>query len=68
MYIVFAHSLSKGTKYMSAGAAFGKGIYMAENLGVALGYASRSSSASHWANTRTTGAEVIVAMCEVVDR
>ncbi|CAN0493500.1 unnamed protein product, partial [Ectocarpus sp. 8 AP-2014] len=33
-----------GTKYQSCGAAYGKGIYMAEALGVSLKYAGMGSN------------------------
>lgn len=64
----FYNNPSKGTKYMSAGQAYGKGIYMAENLSVALGYARNRGTAYHWMNARTKGSAVIVAVCEVVNR
>lgn len=55
------------TKYMTSGKTYGKGIYMAEKLSVALVYAMRRSK-SHWPNARIAGEAVIVAVCEVVDK
>ena len=52
---------------MTAGKAYGSGIYMAEKLSVALGYAQRTAR-KHWPNACNTGRAVIVAVCEVVDR
>ncbi|CAM9516966.1 unnamed protein product [Ectocarpus sp. 4 AP-2014] len=56
-----------GSKYMSSGAAYGKGIYMADMLSVSLGYAA-SDGTEHWPLGKTSGMAVIVAVCEVVDR
>lgn len=52
---------------MSRGAAYGKGIYMADMLSVSLGYAA-SNGMEHWPRGKTSGVAVIVAVCEVVDR
>lgn len=52
---------------MSTGAAHGKGIYMADKLQVALGYAGGGGTQS-WPMARTSGTAVVVAVCEVVDR
>ncbi|CAB1102177.1 unnamed protein product [Ectocarpus sp. CCAP 1310/34] len=54
-----------GTKYQSYGAAYGKGIYMAEALSVSLKYAGMSSngegSGNHWPLSSIDGSAVIVA-------
>lgn len=52
---------------MSSGAAYGKGIYMADQLSVSLGYA-QSTGVTHWPKATVNGAATIVAVCEVVDR
>ncbi|CAM9168669.1 unnamed protein product [Ectocarpus fasciculatus] len=61
-----------GTKYQSYGASYGKGIYMAEALGVSLKYAGMHSngegSGSHWPLSYMDGSAVIVAVCEVIDK
>ena len=56
-----------GTKFMSSGAAYGNGIYMANQLSVSLHYASGGSSGGHWPQAETEGEAVIVAVCEVVN-
>lgn len=54
---------------MSAGAAHGSGIYMAEKLSVALHYAGVGAGSSHWPNGTSEGSQaVIVAVCEVIDK
>lgn len=65
LHVVFF--CAEDSKYMSCGKCFGEGIYMAEKLGVAMGYAKKSNR-SHWPKARTKGQAVIVAVCEVVDK
>eukprot|EP00752_Nemacystus_decipiens_P012577 g11138.t1 len=61
-----------GTKYQSAGAAYGSGIYMADELQVSLGYAgvgAPGAGSSHWPmSTFGSSQAVIVAVCEVIDK
>lgn len=61
-------AMSSGTKFMSAGAAYGHGIYMADQLSVSLGYASRGGSGAHWSLAKTKGEATILAVCEVIDK
>ncbi|CAN0169584.1 unnamed protein product, partial [Hapterophycus canaliculatus] len=57
-----------GTKFMTAGAAYGHGIYMANQLSVSLHYANRGASGGHWPLATTKGEATIVAVCEVIDK
>lgn len=53
---------------MSAGAAYGNGIYMADELQVSLSYAGMGGG-SHWPmSTLGSSHAVIVAVCEVIDK
>mmetsp|Transcript_12956 Transcript_12956/g.16925 ORF Transcript_12956/g.16925 Transcript_12956/m.16925 type:complete len:583 (+) Transcript_12956:151-1899(+) len=54
-----------GTKYMSAGAAYGSGIYMAENFGTSFGYSSQGSG---WPQSMYSASARFMAVCEVVNR
>lgn len=61
-----------GTKYQAYGAAYGSGIYMADQLQVSLQYAGLGGSgagAGHWPmSTLGTSQAIIVAVCEVIDK
>lgn len=64
-YFVFVVT---ATEYMESGAAYGNGIYMADEMSIALEYAARAGPGSHWPMARTTEKPIIIAVCEVVDR
>lgn len=53
------------TKYMSAGAAYGKGVYFAEDMNVSLGYCRNAGQT--WSKSRF-GVKTCLALCEIVDR
>mmetsp|Transcript_13559 Transcript_13559/g.17078 ORF Transcript_13559/g.17078 Transcript_13559/m.17078 type:complete len:209 (-) Transcript_13559:110-736(-) len=58
------------TKYMSAGAAYGSGIYFADDIGTSLGYSGRSNSGM-WNKSRYNapgGSANFMALCEIIDR
>lgn len=63
-----------GTKYMTAGQAYGSGIYMADQLQVSLTYAGvggTGAGLSHWplsSSGSSSAQAVIVAVCEVIDK
>ena len=50
------------TKYMTAGAAYGKGIYFADDLATSMGYSA--GTATPWANSEFNNCSC-VALCEV---
>jgi hypothetical protein len=52
------------TSYMSAGAAYGKGVYFAEDINVSLGY---SRGGVPWPRSRLQ-VSTCIALCEIVDR
>lgn len=65
-------TVHEGTKYMSSGAAYGRGIYMADSMSVSMRYTFpllRSGGGdSRWPNGSSESAVKIIAVCEVVDR
>ncbi|CAM6108959.1 unnamed protein product [Calypogeia fissa] len=54
------------TKYMSTGAAYGQGIYLADNLGLSFSYASSAPHAESWKNGSLKGGMIVIAICEVI--
>jgi len=55
------------TKYMSAGAAYGKGIYFAEHIHTSLGYCGLGTG-SGWPHSKYGAKPTFMALCEIVDR
>jgi len=54
------------TKFMSAGAAYGAGIYTAENSGTSLGYCTRGSGGMSWKGSKFGANVCCMALCEIV--
>lgn len=55
------------TKYMSAGAAYGVGVYFATQMSVSLGYCTRSGG-SGWPLSRFGANCSFMALCELINR
>ena len=54
------------TKYMSAGAAYGAGIYTAEQSSTSLGYCTRGGGGISWQGSRFGQNVCCMALCEIV--
>ena len=54
------------TKFMSAGAAYGSGIYTAENSGTSLGYCTRGAGGMTWKGSKYGANVCCMALCEIV--
>jgi poly [ADP-ribose] polymerase 6/8 len=55
------------TKYMSAGAAYGAGVYFATHMSTSLGYCTRHGT-SGWPRSRFGGGCMFMALCELINR
>lgn len=53
------------TKYMSAGAAYGVGVYFAKSISTSIGYCN--SAASRWPLSRFGNGCTIMALCEIIN-
>eukprot|EP01084_Bolivina_argentea_P031267 57871_1 len=54
------------TKYMSAGAAYGSGVYCAEHSATSLGYCTRGAGGMTWKGSRFGANVCCMALCEIV--
>lgn len=66
-HCILRQGLRSGTHYMSAGAAYGKGIYTARGSDMSLGYSGQPSTPWRHAELLGTAGLRLLSLCEVVD-